>query len=466
MPTLTPEQELAKLKSDTTYGGGARYGRTPKGIVDLSSGSLVEGTGAAATNPIASSGIRRETGLLETPAAPSYATEAERIIGGLNREAPTSTDKEKIREEQLARVRGQLDAIDSTTASMLAAESARATGRLGQGRSISARSGVLGSDMGARRESEIQGLNKQNEETIKGNQEAKKTMILAGAEQRAVDLIEAETNKALKNTDTYLSFLAQKQTEARSDIKSLAASGVALETLAEDEYTKLLQQSGYDKFVFDAVYNSQLPAAKKKEYEFVNLGGGKVVRFDKTNGGDPDYFDYSIPEGFTFKMAGDIPVFVNEKTQEVKVAEAKGDTTAFEKETELDTFTNAEGKRVSVMYNPASKTTRTVVLGSAQKPEGQQYTGFNGFTTKPQAAEISAVNRFLQDTGRRKGLTREDIATDIKEAAANEAFFYATLNSILRGDNSDYYYRPTTFGMPASYAAPKPPQEPTDEPTG
>lgn len=442
---MTPDQELQKIKTEN-FAGGTYYGRTPGGIVDLRTNQIVPGT-ATNTSPVATSPVRRFT----SNAAGTYEGEREKIIGSLDITPPDETEKQRIRDEQLKAVQSQLDAIDSATSVMLADEATRATERTGRGRAINARSGVLGSDMGERRAGDIEAVNKQGREAILAAQEAKKVAVLDKAATRAAELAENAKNEALKNADTYLNFLATKQTEARTDVKAMASAGVTLDQLSNDEYQTLLDQSGYgSQFLFDAVYNSQLPANAKKEYEYVNLGSGKVVRFNKA-GGAPEYFDYSVPEGFQFKMAGDIPVFVNEKTQEVKVAAPGGDmanAAQYAKETELDTYTDASGNRVSVMYNPVSKATRKIVLGKAGSADGTG--GFpSGF--KPQAFEVSAVSQFITNEGRTQNQSQADIDAAIKRAQSDPGFFYSTLGVILGDEKySNKYYKPTTLGIPTS----------------
>lgn len=90
--------------------------------------------------------------------------------------------------------------------------------------------------------------------------------------------------------------MGQKQTEAREDMKSLAATGVALETLDDEEYGALFEQSGYDPVIFEAVYNESLPKAEQIDYKYFSVGGGKIVRFDPA-GGEPEEFDFPVDIG-------------------------------------------------------------------------------------------------------------------------------------------------------------------------
>ena len=447
---MTPEEELRKIQTEN-FAGGQYYGRTPGGIVDLRSGQIVPssaqyGTSSAGATPIANSTVRRYTGTISDTGQPSYQGEVDRFIKGLDITPPSEQEVIDIRDKEFAAVQRQLDAIDAATSTLLSDESRRAETRLGRTRAMSARGGRLGSDFGERERVVTEDVNKDARNAVIQAQEAKKLAIFDKANQRAADIAQQQKTEALTNAELFMKFMAQKQEDARADLKVLAGSGVAINSLSEQQYNTLREQTGYDPFVFDAIYNSSLPAAQKKDYEYINLGSGKVVRFDKA-GGSPEYFDYSVPEGFQFKMAGDIPVFVNEKTQEVKVAGVAGasDAGAFVKETELDSFTDASGNRISVMYNPVTKKTRQITHGKTE--------GSSGFGTgfKPQAFEASAVQQFIANEGRKQGQSKEEIDEAIKAAQNDPGFFYSVLGTVLA--NEEYtknYYKPTTLGIPTT----------------
>jgi len=396
-------------------------------------------TPAKTGNPIVDSGIRRE---ITSPTSGTYATDSAAYIASLKTTAPTAEDATAIRERTLKEVQGQLDAIDSATASMLQDESLNARERLGRTRAMSARGGRLTSDFGAREKSATEGLNTQARQSIERAQAEKKAVILSNVATRSNTLIDAEKNAAFANIEKKLAFQKEQQTAAREDIKNLGLAGVPLDSLNDAEYKTLMSQSGHDPLTFEAVYNSYQPGGSQRDYTYLKVGEGQVARVDKA-GGEPKIFDYSVPDGYTFKMAGDIPVFVNEKTQDVKVASPGGDLTAlgaFAKETELDTFTDASGKRVSVMYNPVTKTTRKITLGTAGDAPG-------GF--KPQAIETSAVKQYLVDEGATRGWSKEQTDKAISAAMGDQSTFYGFLNDILGDkDRASRYYKPTTIGVP------------------
>lgn len=432
-------------------GGKTFFANGPKAGQEYSTAApapvAAGGTPAATATPgaIATSPVRRYTA-----GTSATGTQRDQIYTSLDITPPTESEQQTMKEQAVSDIQRQLDSIDASAATQLAEANVRGAGRLGQGRSINARSGVLGSDMGARRSGDIESMNAQERAAIEQWRGAQKAAVYDKANQRAADLIAAERDRAMQNADTYTKFLAQKQEEARQDMKTLATSGLDLGSLSDQEYQQLLDQSGYgSSFLFDAAYNANLPKAQQKDYTYMNLGNGKVIRYDKA-GGEPQMFDYSVPDGYTFKMAGDIPVFVNESTQDVKIAAPGGDTAAFgamAKETELDTFTNVAGQRVSVMYNPVTKKTRQLVLGQAKDEGGGGFpTGF-----KPQAFEVSAVSQFITGEGAAQGQSQAQIDEAIKKAQGDPGFFYSTLSAILADQKySNKYYKPTTLGIPTS----------------
>lgn len=397
---------------------------------------------SSSTNPITSSTNRRYTGTTADGSVPSPYVPP----------APTpARSLDEIRADELNRIQDQLDAIDTTYAGVLADVKAQGQENLGRGRSLNARSGLLGSDMGDRRTQDITKLNQQQEQKVLAERDTLKANVMGAANDRAVQIAQLESNKAATDTQNYLAAQKNAQDAARADIKTLAGGGVALDSLSDAEYTQLLKQSGMDELTFTAYYNSSLPANQQKTYQYINAGDGKIVRVDPTGATDPKTFDAGAPDGYSFQMAGDIPLWINPKTQDVKLAVPAGTPSsgagAFGKETELDTYTNAEGKRVSVLYNPITKTTRSIVLG-------QTDSGGNSF--KPQAFESSAVNQYIASEGRKQGQSQADIDAALKMAQSDPGFFYSTLSVILGDQNlSSLYYKPTTLAIPASFAQPQ-----------
>ena len=447
---LTPEQELQKIKTEN-FAGGTYYGRTPGGIVDLTTGKIVQDTQNYGTtslvNPINTSGIRR---FIQPGGEDSYKSTTESLFGGLDTSPPTADEAGSIRNAEIEKIQRELDVTNEAYNSLIRREDIRGADRLGATRALSARSGVLGSVPGNVQKSKTEEVNAAAVAAIENERSLRLGQILSQARERGDALVEAETNKALKNADSLIAFRKQKQDEARADLKALGSAGISLQALNDNQYRSLLTQTGYEPLVFEAVYNANLPENDQQSYEYLNLGDGRVARVNKA-GGTPEFFQFDAPNNFEFRMAGDIPIFVNPSTREVQVADVTGGSGvgAFGKETELDTYTNAEGKRVSVMYNPATKTTRAITHGAAggDSGGGAYPTGF-----KPQSFEISAVNQFISAEGRKQGQTQEEIDQALQRIKTDPGFFYSLLSTVISDPTyQQSYYKPTTFGFPAGF---------------
>jgi len=103
--SLSPQEELNRIKGDTTFAGGTYYGRTPGGIADLSTGGIVPGTESV----IANSPVRRYTPYT-APTSETYDTERAKLLKENAENAP-ETDENTIREQMRQRVQEQIDTI-------------------------------------------------------------------------------------------------------------------------------------------------------------------------------------------------------------------------------------------------------------------------------------------------------------------------------------------------------------------
>ena len=156
----------------------------------------------------------------------------------------------------------------------------------GQQRAQQARAGTLGSSIG---EAAIKKTKELGREEVRGVQQRKLERV-ADIEVRAEERIEREI--ALKKQETFagaqvrLNYLKTIRDEARADIKTLAESGVTLEALKEgDYYDQFVEESGYDPFTFDAIYEGQMPEEEQTKYDWYFKGNNLVgVGIDPATG--------------------------------------------------------------------------------------------------------------------------------------------------------------------------------------
>ncbi len=368
---LTPDQELAKIQSDPSFAGGQYYGRVPNGIADLVKGGLVgsaspaQGSGPApgTTNPdgtIASSTVRRYTGPVDSAGKPETAdatTASARTAGGTytgidgksyykSDGTPVSTtnnpdgspiapDVNAIRQSALTDAQGQVDAIKTSAATEVAAAQEEGVNNLGKGRAIEARGGILGSDFGNAQQSRIQGNTDAKVAAINAKMNAAISAVLTHAQDRGDTLAQNAITEADKTSTTYLATLKANRDATRADVTALAKSGVPLSSLTNDEYNSLVQHTGYDAGVFNAVYNASLPQSQQRKYTYEKMADGSILPIytDPVSGLPKAEAPLNVPktsgggtfDGFMVAPDG-TPIFYNKATGEAKVANVSGTT--------------------------------------------------------------------------------------------------------------------------------------------
>lgn len=226
-------------------------------------------------------------------------------------------DAEEIRRQTAARMQGQIGAIESVFAGLIKKEEAAGVERLGRTRSIGARGGLAGSARGQAQQDKTQQFTDDAIKTL----EAEKAMQVAGVldriDQRATEEIQAERARLAGESEKYNALLKERRVAAREDFDALAAAGVQLDELDPADITDLMRDTGYkNKGLFEAVYNSKLPNEAARKYSYLSIGNGRVVRTDDAGGAE--VFDFGVPEGYEFRMAGDTPVVFNPRTGAVQ----------------------------------------------------------------------------------------------------------------------------------------------------
>lgn len=197
----------------------------------------------AGTDPtIANSPVRRYKTNSAGVGAGSTTGKANKIYEGLQIGA---VDENAIRSTMRDQAQGQLDAIKASFEAVKARNAITALDNAGKTRAGAARSGVLGSDFGdaaVRKDAE-------NSDRIVAENEAAQAnaiaLVLRNADERADTKIANENTNRTANRAVYLKHLEDTSAAARTDIVNLAKSGVELDKLTDDVYTKLLDQTGF-----------------------------------------------------------------------------------------------------------------------------------------------------------------------------------------------------------------------------
>lgn len=228
---------------------------------------------------------------------------------------------EDILKEENRNVAGILDSIDQIYAGMTARETTKGEGRMGQTRSIQARSGNLGSSFGAGAMNKTGEYNSEVLNAIDQEKQQKVAEVLYGAKKAAQSRLNDELDQRNKKGDAFIAYQKEQHSQFKDQIKTMASTGTRLQDLNDEEYRDLYDAGGFtNELFFESFYNSNLPKEEKADYQFINMGGGKLTRVDKTTG-DIKEFSVNIPANWQLKETndGDMVLF-NPATGEYKPA--------------------------------------------------------------------------------------------------------------------------------------------------
>lgn len=211
------------------------------------------------------------------PTAGTYETEASKYV---SENANKTVDEEAIRQAKAAEAQSQIDAINKRFDEAVKAEKIAGVGYMGQTRSAAARGGLLGSDFGASQLATTEKANIANVEAVNAKRNLELAAVWDKIDTRASEEINKKTEQALKGRESYISWLKENRDEARTDFTTIAKTGQikSLNELSDEDYKKLLDQTGYDEATAKLVFNANLPSAKKTDYQF-KIEGNKLVAY-------------------------------------------------------------------------------------------------------------------------------------------------------------------------------------------
>lgn len=230
---------------------------------------------------------------------------------------------EAARSREIEMADKQIAAIEATYANRLLEEAGLASERDKRTRALNLSSGLGGSEFGSSQAQKTSDYNSKIRQSIVAEQQAKIAEVLSGIEDRASKRYAEQVDLFRSEAESALAVRQQFQDAARQDMVALANSGVTLGDLKlkdPEAYNQLQEESGYESFVFDAIYNQNLPAEERLEFKYFNQGNGVITRFDQF--GNQETFKTDIPENMEFKMATDgTPLLFNPNTGELAVAD-------------------------------------------------------------------------------------------------------------------------------------------------
>lgn len=275
----------------------------------------------------------------------------------LTKPALGTVDENGIREQVRRRMQGTIDAINANYANLISQEKVAGQDRAGQTRAINARSGLIGSDFGDAQQQKTTEFNRRQEKSLVDAHNAQIMAVQQNIEDRASQEILNKKNEALDKYKLNMDEYEKAQEAAREDLKTLAGSGVDLNTLSPAQKTALLKQAGYEEGMGELIYNAMKPKPKQIDYQSVNVGGGRVLFY----GVDPEtgelkqqMVDVGLPDEWSMTIAPDgTPIAFNKNTGESQML---GDKGLFAAPREEDPFGDAlKAAQIEKIYSEIAK---------------------------------------------------------------------------------------------------------------
>jgi hypothetical protein len=226
----------------------------------------------------------------------------------LNITGPSESEQRKIRNEVQRARRDRIRNVENIFDQELRGAETEGRDYEGRSRAINARAGILTSNLG---EAQTEKVRSQTREVTAGINERKRQAILyeLGEIDRIADeKILAKQKEAVTNRDEYMKYLTETQDTAKSSIQRIAAAGLSLDQLDEEDFQKLLDTSGMDELSFSAYYNANLPKAQQLDVKYQNLGNGNVGAFwvdPETNTIQSKQYKFPVSQGEDFQVASD-----------------------------------------------------------------------------------------------------------------------------------------------------------------
>jgi len=273
-----------------------------------------------------------------------------------------AVDADAIREETRRRFQGSIDAIEATYADLSRQEAVAGQDRVGQTRAVNARSGLIGSDFGAASAEKTTQYNKQQQQSIANERDAKIASVMANIEDRASRAISEERAMASEQYTRDWNAYQAEQASARADFDALAKAGFNLDTMDPNTKASLFSQAGYDDpAMAELVYNAQKPKPQQVDWKMEKLEGGKLLFYgvDPTTGEiKQQMLNYDLPPDYQFTIAPDgTPLIFNKNTGEAQIAGSQGQ---FAKPEQSDILYDPDSNTYSVTPQEAVKLNKEV----------------------------------------------------------------------------------------------------------
>lgn len=352
----------------------------------------------------------------------------EQFYGSLPKTAYSPKEELILRDNTRQQFQSQIDATNSYYDSLVNAEKPRAEGRIGQSRAINARSGTLGQDFGNAATEKVVDYNKDIVKGIDDERNFKISGIFDKIDQRVFDQIEKRRTEALTNSASYLDYLKTSQTDARENVTALAGLGVTPDQLSEEDFKKVLGQTGYSDAQLRLTWNAALPANQKRDYEYKEINGKMYAISLNPETKKPELMDLGVevPPDWSFTIAPDGTPLIYNKQGEAKVAEGFG---SGQFRDPLDD--QLKKAQIYKLYHPDSGS------GDGGGDPGDNPQLYSGLSTKTATAVRAKVGQFKAEPVVQNFAVIQDgrnfassIATNTKNPADDQALIYSLAKAL------------------------------------
>lgn len=251
-------------------------------------------------------GVYEPTGrpILDANGQPVGGSAIDQYYAGLNTKAPTY---EELRDQERKAMQAQIDVINEYYGGEMSRLKQKGLGQLNQTSSIAVGAGLAGSPFQQAQEEKTKQYNTQEEAALRARQSAEVAQAMGLADGRAIQRAQLEMNQANMNRTEYITHLKDLQTDARTSFVNFAKSGkTALKDLSDEQLKKLMADTGLDQLSLESMYNANLPAAQKVDYDYIQTKNDDLIRTG-SDGSIKNMGNYSPPDdsgGWVIKDMG------------------------------------------------------------------------------------------------------------------------------------------------------------------
>jgi hypothetical protein len=179
---------------------------------------------ATQTNTNASTPAQVYGADLATYTPDEYDTAVSELISTNKKLSSETVSPEKTYRDKLRLYQKEIDAINRLYAQKISEERVAGQNRLGQGRAIQARSGILGSDFASAQNDTIGTYNTELMGGIQAEQSAKVNALLGQARKDAIDEVAAKNAAKKEGAESYLKYLGEQATRRATKLDNFLAS--------------------------------------------------------------------------------------------------------------------------------------------------------------------------------------------------------------------------------------------------